>query len=105
MPSFGGRGGEGRVPAVFLACQFCTVAVTVVPGRAASNRACFLQPSRWFCAPPCDTVIYKKKYIFGLCPRDDSIKDVLCYVNEMIFGEPLGSLSLGAGCWRNQPCD
>lgn len=52
-----GRGGR------LQRCQICAAAVTVAPGRAATDQACFLQSSRWFCEPPCDTVMLMKWFL------------------------------------------
>ena len=36
---------------------------------------------------------------------DKNNEGVLCYVNEVTFGKPLGTLRIGAGCLGNQHCD
>ena len=36
---------------------------------------------------------------------EETGKGVLCYVNEVNFGKPLGHLRIGAGCQGNEPCD
>lgn len=59
----------------------------------------------------CDIVIYRKKYVFGLCLTswhkttknlcnflsDNGGKCILCYVNEVTFEMPLGYLRMRKG--------
>ena len=62
---------------------------------------------------PCGSVIYSKKYEFGLCPisgtellkpleslSGESHEGVFCCVSERLTERPL---KMGTGCQENQP--